>query len=599
MGKYSNSVEKLFFQGDYSRALAQSLDHPERRWSPRDLGFIVGSLCFLGRVGEAETLYRDRAATLSVELAIECRFFLGIGLTRQSSYARARAWFAENLRAGRGPVSLRGRFFIHQGASFYRYFCGKWRLALRDAEQAFEAAVRADFLYGKSLSSDLRGHLLIQMGEAPLGLKLLREAQTLAHRMDNRGVAQAIDIARVGYEAQFGLSPSETVARLQRYARKATAVQDTYSLANLQLELARQQLLRGRFAEALATLDLAGHQIYSNQNRRQEVTLNLRYAYHAYLSGDPARGLSFIRSGKRALDPAVDHALELSVLGLELKLVRSLGMDARARELQDQLVDKSRAYGGNVNRRMLARLAGAEATEGVGDPLGDARDRVAGDRGESALSALESGYLAFALELWPEARGQEWLCVDLGEAGTDTLTALDREGIVHSAGLTPLLRSLLRELARAGSRSKAELIRTVWKYPSYHPLKHNPVLYQAITALRKLLGARAEWLRTTEDGYQLKSGVVLRQPESPDVDPGPAESLVSVDERTVLNPRQMTWLRRVKGKEFFSVHEYRKMFKVSEITACRDLAGLTRLKLISRVGRARATRYAIVSDRGV
>lgn len=58
-----------------------------------------------------------------------------------------------------------------------------------------------------------------------------------------------------------------------------------------------------------------------------------------------------------------------------------------------------------------------------------------------------------------------------------------------------------------------------------------------------------------------------------------------------LNLRQEELIRDLKPTDVIDVHLYRKRFNVSEITACRDLAGLAKLGKLKRLGKARATRY--------
>jgi len=601
MKRAKSTIKDSFFRGDYQSALASSIDHPEREWRLQDLGYIVGALCYVGRSVEAETLFLVHSGRLSLEQTIRTRYFLGVGFTRISNYQKARHYFALNRRALGSKVSLEARFYVFQGIGFFRYFCCKWRLALRDSKRAFEAALRANFLYGRVVSSDLHGHLLVQTGEVHHGLRILQEAQALAVQIGNSGVAGAIEISRVGYEAQFGLGGSRTLAKLQKYLKSTADVQDTYSHAALHLEMARQMILRGAFEAAGEALDQAARTIYAHQNRRQECTLNLRYAYLAYLRDEAPLGLSFLQSAKRALDPSIDHALRLAALGLELKLVERLGMPERQRQVEAEIESESAMYGGWINQRVRSRLKSRGACRSNGsaaaaDPLGYLRDQIAFDV-ESALGEiLKSEYHGFLLELFPGFRGRSVLYFGLGET---SVLLFSPRGVVHLDGLTPLQRQILRALA-SGPTSKEELIRSVWRYPAYHPLQHDPVIYQAVTGLRKFLGEFAPWFETTENGYRLRQGVTVERmaphrsapqatrPE-PEPEPVPGDEI----HKNSLNHRQVKFMLGAKTGEFTSVHQYKDRFDVSEITASRDLSNLFRLGFVIRIGRARATRYSI------
>lgn len=58
-----------------------------------------------------------------------------------------------------------------------------------------------------------------------------------------------------------------------------------------------------------------------------------------------------------------------------------------------------------------------------------------------------------------------------------------------------------------------------------------------------------------------------------------------------LNHRQEELLQGLSPTDVIDVHQYRKRFQVSEITACRDLASLAKSGRLKRLGKARATRY--------
>src|SRR5262249_26725414 len=163
----------------------------------------------------------------------------------------------------------------------------------------------------------------------------------------------------------------------------------------------------------------------------------------------------------------------------------------------------------------------------------------------------------------------------------ESLTLFSPTQVSHSRGLTPLLKSLLLKLT-LGPQSKESLILHIWKYPVYHPSHHDHVVYQAVTSLRRLFNEHADWIETTEVGYKLSAKVTVRSsvPETaPRIENNPSKLTLQR-----LNYRQIGFLRQMKDDEFASVHEYRKKFKVSEITACRDLSGLFAQGFLLRVG---------------
>lgn len=581
-------LEELFFRGDYAQVLKLTVDSPRgRKLSLEELGIVIGALSFVGRVREGEILYANHESGMSRERKIQCRFFLGIGYTRVSDYAKARACFGANIREADSKVSSHSKFYASQGLGFYRYFCGRFDAALKAAERAFEAAVSADFLYGKVLSSDLSGHLLVQTRNVDLGLKRLTQAKELSLALANTTIAGAIDISSLCYEAQFGLDSRKILGRLRKKIRD-TDDRDTYSRASLLLELARQLSIRGNIPDADAALEQASRLIYVNQHRRQQATLNLRYAYSSHLAGDGFRALGFVQAAKRILDPAVDSALELAAGGLELKITSQLGICPQKETLTEKIDRMSRRFGGSINRRILSR-----AGEFAGDRIGDLRDRMNSEPQAAIVDVLRSGYLAFLYELLPIPPSKQIIYVDLAP---DSLALFDRGNVEFGDGLTPLLRSVVAKLM-AGPQSKEQLIESIWGY-KYHPLRHDPLVYTTLTSLRKLLGSRHSWIETTENGYRLSSQVEVVFKEEREASesrrsaaaaapaPGPRNS-------SQLNYRQLKLLDGIHPEEFIHVKSYGKRFKISEITACRDLAILSRLGLMVKVGRARATRYML------
>ena len=593
MARAGTDLSADFFRGRYREVLQRSFDSAKARWAAGDTATVIGALSFVGRVGEAELLFEQKKATLGHAQSIEARFYLGVGLTRQSQYAAARRYFGANLRGACATgIEPRSLFFIWQGLSFYRYFSGRLRAASRASGLAFEAAIHGGFLYGKVLSADIRGHLLVQLGEVTEGLATLTEAQKLARLLGDGTLPEVIETSILVYRSQFGLDGDQSLERLQRKAR-GLAAQDTYSLSNLLLEQARQHLIRGRPDEASTLLDQAAQIIYSTQNRRHEAVLNLRYASLYFLSGEYAQALRFIRSGKRGLDPVVDHLLDLALLGMEAKITGALNLIEAERVTRTAIREKSRNYGGLINRRIARRLEGTPLTA-TGrkrlDPLGDLLDLINTDRLASIEEILSEGYLGLLYDALKLPHASPHLVLDL-EPGS--LTMLDRGRVTHSLGLTPLLRKVLGELAR-NNGSKKGLIEKVWGY-RYHPLRHDPTIYSAVTALRKLLGHHGAWIETTEEGYRLAPSVRLvthsqDTASSPTMAPGTLFDATK-DRTSELNYRQIKILRHLDRNETIDLKTCKKQFGVSAITASRDLSALTAKGLVLRIGRGRATQY--------
>jgi len=621
----TNSIDQHFFRGNYREVLDLSVNTPSAKIEIKNFGWVIGALCFLGRLDEAAALFHSRSKPLPLRERIQSRFFLGIGYSRKSRYEDSRHLFGLNLREkniSKKELSGEMLFFIYQGLSFNRYFTGRYRAAAWASARAHSASIAGGFLYGKTLAADIRGHILVHSGEVPAGLALLEQAREHAERLGNRSVSDAIQISILGYRAEFGMEPKKCVKTLTNALKKLTP-QDNYSKSGLLLELARQQMLRARLKEASATLDEAGETIYATQNRRHEVLLNLRNSYLFWLSGESARGLSFIRSAKKSLDPAVDHALELSVLGMECKLLRDLGKTELADAVSKRVEPLSLIYGGRPQRRMTERenqVAPAEFRKGL-DPLGQLLDDLTvsdteGDLGASVDHILDQGYHSFLYESLKLSRASQTIYFELLPGA---VTLFDRGSVQHFEGLSPLLKSLATQISR-GDGSKQALIEKIWGY-TYHPLRHDAVIYSAITSLRKLLGENSRWLEMTEKGYTFAPGIIVRFNTAPvltaQVAPSPkdsknspaathevansqvnaavSESVVTNRANESINLRQIKILRYLGKNESIDARTCRTLFKISEITATRDLSALNQSNLVVKVGRGRATQYVLPS----
>lgn len=551
---------------------------------------LVASLSFLGRLEEAEALFTGRKGPSLVP----ARFFLAIGHTRKSDYKRARQLFAENEEAGAN------NFWVQQGRVFYAYYTGRFRTALAAAAKARRLALRSGDLFQRALATDAYGQCRVMAGEVHLGLKLLEEARELAERLGNASVAGSIAVSLELHDAELGLSGAAGLAKLEsRFS--AIGTEDDYSAANVGLELARQYTLRGRFGHAARQLEGVAPSIYAQQNRRQEITLNLRLAELAFQRGDLFGARHFLRFLDRLLHREADATFELAALGLKRKIALAESRDAEASELLARARELARDFGLTRDDNLRVRL---------GDLPPERENRE--DKIHCALQAarhlatlpeklrvlLEAGLFAEAARLAGLAPGAEGLAVLPQGLG---LLSRDSTGISwQSAPLSSLSAKLLRRLTDGGCDKEA-LVRDVWGY-RYDQLRHDPMVYTALSALRRALGpAAGAWLEATEDGYRFRASVKWLVVESPvqqttnaATAPTPTARPAVVD--PLLNHRQLEildWLA-ASGKRFVAVGECRVRFDVSEVTALRDLDGLRKRGLLVRTGRARATRYSLL-----
>lgn len=591
MPKHTDNISELFYAGLHSSVIEKTLDLPHAGYSPSDFPFVIGALSYLGRMDEAERLYKMKRGMLGLEDLLKCRYFLGVGMCRHSYYANARRYFFENFAVRRKATDGESQFFIYQGLGFYQYFAGRMKNAKQNAERGLNASLSAGFLYGRAMSMDLKGHSTIQIGEVGPGLETLRIAEQLATQLGAAWLSEAILVSIVSYRARFGIAPETALAEItQKLA--SLSKQDIYSQSTLLLDLAQLYIRRGDISQARKALNDCCRLVYGLGNRRHAALLNLRYAYIHYLEGEPHLALNLLRNALTQIEPKIDVLLELKLRGLEERLVLEMGLEI-CTEAQLQVIQKltKRVREITAHRILLRKRKVSLSTNHVGeDPFGDLFDLVHREPKHAVEAIIESGYFGLLNEVLGDSRGKRILYLDL-EPGS--LTLFDKGTVEHChGGLSRSARSILLELQH-GKRTKEELIRTIWKY-EYHPLRHDALIYSAIAKLRKLLGKRSHWLEVSENGYSLRQEVqVLAYAETNAV---PAQLQVKEEQaagaETPLNPRQQKILRFLEQNEFIDSMTCKGMFKTSEITASRDLSELVKLQLVLRVGKGRATKYS-------
>lgn len=590
-------LHKDLLAGRYRSVADELLDRPSpKALSEGDSASLIGALSFLGRMDEAEALYarleKKKASSRALTVA---RFFLGIGFTRLSEYSRARKIFAINdVQAGASSLE---RFYVHQGNVFYAYYTGRYRAAIKEAGFARKAALRSGDLFARALATDAFGHCRVLAGELHHGLRLLEEARGLAVKLGNQSFANATAVSLELYDAEFELSGKESLTKLEtRWASVGT--EDNYSLANVGLELARQYTRRARFHDASKVLEAAAPTIYANQNRRQEIQLNMRLSELAFRRGDSFSARHYLRFLRRLLHREADSTFELAALGLERKLALSEGKADEVSSLTARWKELARDFGTTRDDNLRVRLGFLKAEKE------NQEDRV--------HQALQASRLAATLpqKLRPLLDHENFCEAALAfglQPGTNALAILPQNLglLVQAPGgiswvpspLSSLQTKILRLLSE-GDASKEKLVEMVWGY-RYDPLRHDATVYSALSALRKSLGPAADWVVATESGYRFSAQLFWqraprekRQEEAPAA-PLRAPSLLDTQLLSLLNHRQIEILEWLRERRFLAVGEIRTRFNVSEITALRDFDGLRQRGLVVRNGKARATRYTL------
>lgn len=553
-------IAEKFFSGDYAGLVREQVDSGSlARFTARERAYLLGALVFVGRRADAKAEFAASMKGAESDATAIARFFLAVGASRDSQHEEARALLAENFRARKKLATEEARFFVFQGWGFFRYFDARFGQAALWSERAWRVAYGARFHYGMTLSADLRGHSLLQVGHVARGLRSLEQAAEWA---STGAVRSTLETSVLSYKAQFGLLADASRKLLRAY--KALATSDTYSRSNLLLERARALVLEGSAEESLAWLEEGAAEIFKHGHRRQKAGWLARKALVLLSQRRVSEGLAAIERGLGELEEKSDqnHRLEL----LELK------HEAAPQEaLLSEIVRL---------KRWIGRSAAPES------PLEQWRAHRRKDPADSSLAnlAVERGWLGLLRELVaPEEETLFYL-----ELLPGRLVIFHRGNVHVSVEAVPEnMKRLLMELSFSHA-SKAALVEKVWGY-RYDPLRHDPLLYNSIYRLRKLLGAREALLVAESEGYRWASPAKVRVFERDYSSAMPEQKLPPKG----LSLRQHQALQQLKGGGEIGVSEYSRKFNVSKPTATRDLAELQRKGYLARIGKARATRYVL------
>ena len=566
--------------------------------TPEETEILISSFSFLGRLEEATGLLQARSSVMNTEEKVRARFSLGLAALRASKFQTAKKLFMLNVKSATPAV----QDYSSQGVALYYYFFGQFEKSQKWGQRALTAAMKNGSPYTQLLATDLLGHSHVQMGHRPEGLRLLRQSVQLALDSDKPFTAESIDAERLIYEAQFGSRAGESVRSLENFSSSLRA-QSSYTRGNLLLERGRQLTLRGDWKRARETLDQGSFQIYQYGLRRQELTLQHRLAEVSFRQGDFSSALHFLQAARRCLNQVSDRAFEIRILGLELKLLENQNESALIAQKKQRLLELSAHYGDQINRQILERKGWSKnRTEGSRpgeDPLHDFLKSLEESPGDSLRACLEHGWYNFLPEVLQKPRNKRRLIVLEDQV---SWVSISSEGVLFEADALTGQSHRLLWLLSTGPQSKESLVQKIWGY-EYDPLRHDSLIYSALSSLRKALPAQSSILETTEQGWRLTDPCEFLSKKfdwSVDTQVRPASSKQPFDPSLGLSLRQEQAYRVLaqQKKEFWDIKTYRSHFKVATMTAFRDLKDLVEKGYLVRRGQGRTTCYVLQASHG-
>lgn len=583
-----------FFAGQYAKVAAETFDALDQELAGEDVAFAVGALTFLGRVEEAQACFdgwRLRARARDVRTTAAARFFLGVAYARAGDFQRAHELLVSGARARMREPDQWAAAFAFQGLAVFRYFTGKYRAAARHALRALRAAHGARFAYAQMLSTDLRGHALVQIGQFQAGIALLEQAKGHAERLGFGMNAFAIACSMVVYHAKFKVGP-EAIRDLE--AMLARRSHDSYSRRAVLTQAAVQYALRGRGGEAGEALAQVDRDALRMDARRAKVTSLIARLYVTRWGRGAAACGALLDEAARFVDES-DVAFRAELLAFEAFVGGATGDRSRRDRAIEGLRRLARRAEHHVAKAALEQFEGEHARAFAEDELSPIL-RAADRRDEHALPRLLAlGLLGPVPEILGLSPGRRVILLS-----SENAVLVQDHGDLWLRTSPPRWAPPLLRILAGGSATKEAIVARLWGLKRYRPERHDPLVRTTIHRLRGFLDPRGEWVTVGANGYGLSVPVHVSgaaDPDDPIEAPLPEEEPmeeappVTAARDTAVVDRRV--YERLLSMGEASVPEIAKQLALSESTALRALRRLVKAKKVARRGAARATRYRV------
>lgn len=592
------ALARELFAGQYAKVVAATFDAQGNGFDDVDVAFAVGALTFLGRIEDAEMCFdgwRMRTSTPDLRTMAASRFFLGVAHARAGNFTRAYELLVHRVREYVRSDDPWSAAFAFQGLACQRYFTGHYRAAARHALRALRAAHTASFAYAKMLSTDLRGHALVQIGRLRAGIDLLEQAKSHAEHLGLGLNAYAIECSIATYSPKF-IASEEVVHHIESLLGRRS--HDSYSRHSLLTELAGQLSLRGQKTKAMRALEQADELALKVDARRAKIRSLLARLHVTRWSRGPEACAELLAQTSELIDKG-DLAFRAELLGFEAYVAKASG-DVSRRERAEAELHALASSNHHWARAALEQLgAGPDRTRAFPEDELTPLLRAVAARDERVLHRLLSfGLLGAVPELLGLVPGRRIIILAAEQA-----VFLEDEGDMLLRPSPPRWCPALLRLLAAGDVSKEVIVTKLWGLRSYRPERHDPLLRTTIHRLRAFLRPRGDWVRVTEQGYGATVPVVsigsTDEADATDIEiplPEEEEPIAVAPRRTsreisapeATNDRFLSKLAQL-GRA--SVGELADALGVSESTALRALRELVEQKRVIRTGFARATRY--------
>lgn len=598
-----DSLASRFYAGRYSEIATEYVDSATpSKIDPSLAVFVVGSLSFLSRSDEANSILMAYASKMSLSESMEARYYLMTALRRErriASSGRARKiWYSMYTDMRKAKVDDdRSLFFLYCGLAFYRYVDGRFGKVLTWAKRAYDHAFRAGFPFGRLIAYDLIGHTQLMIGDIRAGLKNLTNSASISESLGRGAIRQAVDVAYRLYRSIYGLDSAKILVEELTGSIRACSFENSYTLASLYIELSRLQILVGEGHKAEQSLREAGEWVYKLDLPFLDANLTFRYAHLALLQGDKPKALELVRSAKTRVMESQDATMMTRILGLEARVLEEMGRTDEAEKAQLALRNVASRSGQIVCRRINSRLGLSRSgvVKHGEDLLGDVFDDIKYGTSDVRSRIVASGFLGLIPGVCGLASFSDAVVIGFLSS---SVTICAGGAVRHDAdGWPELVLKLMVSLGQKRQQTKEEIAESVWRQP-YNPLRHDPLIYALIARTRKTLEPFDHWLKVGEGTYSLQGSVVIfdasEKKTDSDAKGNPAVSASLLDRHPDLSLRQAKIIELCDSRGSLTNKDICDSFEVSEVTAGRDLADLVEKGYLRRVGKGRATAYTKV-----
>lgn len=580
----SKEAKSLYLSAKFEM-LAKIPNHPET------LGYKMGGLYFLGDHKKLRALYQIHHAQLSIDQKVLAQFHLGLSFTATSDYKRAKRFFKNNLLISKTNVlSNFNSYFVFQGLSFFSYFFSKHQKSQSYAQKAYKCILQENHPFLEVLNLEIQGYNEFHLGLISSGFMHLEKALKISNDNNLKDFGVPIEYAILNFKCEFSPSFHEHLDLLLPAIEKKDI--DIVSKVGLVLSIAKAYFYSGQYKKAHAYLTQNFIAIYSSQNKRLLSESNMLLAKMLLHKSQPHEALAIVNTIQNNLNPVVDKKLILSLLQIQLHILDFLNMPSGDLKIQIEKINTEINSYTNQRRQLRDQSKTSEFSFGE-DLMGDLLDEIKFNCTDQTLEKIlnhKAYHLLFrALKLDPQKN-----YILQHPASNSTYIITQDEIFCSTSAISKTLFKMLNELKN--KPSKEALIKNVWGY-QYDPLRHDSLIYTSLARLRNILGPASHWIINDEEHYFINAEIgflstkiktdqkslnpSLQQPEATNT----ASSYLDLN----LNLRQIEFLN--ENLKAINVENYAQKWKVTTMTALRDLKQLCELGYLKRLGRARATQY--------